>query len=36
MDAKEIVWEVVGWIHVVQDWENRWVAVHTAQDLQVP
>jgi hypothetical protein len=36
MDAREIVWEVVGWIHVVQNRGNRRVIVQTVRDLQVP
>jgi len=35
VDAKEIVWEVVGSIRVVQDRGSRRVIVQTVRDLQV-
>jgi hypothetical protein len=36
VDSKEVVWEVVGWIRVVQDGANRRVIVQTVPDLKVP
>jgi hypothetical protein len=36
MDLREIVWEIVDWIHLAQD-RNQWRAlVYTVMNLRVP
>jgi len=35
MDLKEVGWEVMYWIHQVQDFEKWWAVVNTVLILQV-
>jgi hypothetical protein len=36
MDLREIVWEVVDWIHLSHDRDQWWAVVNTAMNLRVP
>jgi len=36
MDLKEVWWEGVDWIHLVQNGDNWWALVNTVLNLQVP
>jgi len=36
MDLREIGWEAVDWIHVVQDREQWWALLNTVMSLRVP
>jgi hypothetical protein len=27
-DLREIGWEVVGWMHLIQDWDQWWAVVN--------
>jgi hypothetical protein len=35
MDLREIVWEVVYWIRLAQDWDQWWDVVNTVMNLLV-
>jgi hypothetical protein len=35
-DLREIEWEHVDWMHLVQDRDYRWVPMKTVINLQVP
>jgi hypothetical protein len=36
IDLREIGWEGVGWIHLIQDREHWWDLVSIVMNLQVP
>jgi len=36
LDLREIRWESVGWIHLVQDRDQEQGVVNTVMNLQVP
>jgi hypothetical protein len=36
MDLKEIVWEVVDWIHPAQVWVQWWALVNRVMNFRVP
>jgi hypothetical protein len=36
MDLKEIVWEVVNWIHLAQDRDQWQAVVNTVMNVRVP
>jgi len=36
MNLREIVWEVVYWIHLVQDRDHWWAVVDTLLNLRFP
>jgi hypothetical protein len=36
MNLREIGWENVGWIHMVQDWDQWRTVVNTVKNLGVP
>jgi hypothetical protein len=36
MDIKEMGWEDVDWIHVIQDRAQWWTVVNTGMNLRVP
>jgi hypothetical protein len=33
MDFRKIGWEVVDWIHLIQDWEQWWALVNMVMNL---
>jgi hypothetical protein len=35
-DFREIVWEGVDWIHLAQDWDERWALMNMVKNLQTP
>jgi hypothetical protein len=36
MDPKEIRWEVVNWMHLIQDRDHWWALVYMIMNLWVP
>jgi hypothetical protein len=36
MDLRETGWEVVDWIHLVQDSDQLWVLMNMVRNLRVP
>jgi len=36
MNLREIVWEVVRWIHLVQDSDHWWAVVNMVVNIWVP
>jgi hypothetical protein len=36
MDLREIVWDVMDWIDLAQDWDQWWALVNMITNLSVP
>jgi hypothetical protein len=36
MDLREVWWDGVDWMHLVQDRNQWWVVVNTVRNLRVP
>jgi hypothetical protein len=36
MNLREVGWEVVDWVHLAQDRDQRQAAVNTVMNLRVP
>jgi hypothetical protein len=36
MNVRDVVWEVVDWMHLDQDWEERQALVNTVINLGIP